>query len=191
MRKVLVILFLLISAQVTYAQETKSQNSAIDIAKNGTYFDGLLALGSLNLHYDGESSSWENNGGLFGFGMRLGTVRYWNKNSKPKIGLNIIYASATFMTGEEVFIQILPLNLGLSTIWKLSETKAMEVNINAGYTLNFAFLLMQHGFNINPEVKFRLTRTLLGIGYQFSKAVDSYNTVVTHQIVLSVGVLKK
>lgn len=179
-------LFLLSAVNMASAQESKSDVSEADVAKNDTYIEVLTAIGETYKRPHSKSAN------SFGLGFRFGNEWYQKKKSKYKLGFNVIWTSIIFgFHKDAAYVQFLPLNIGISNNWELSEKRAIELNLNAGFAIQFieAYQSSGNGFSINPEVKLHFNKTALGIAYQFVYSIHANNwgtfTSDSHLILLS------
>lgn len=164
--------------------QTKEEKPKDDpILKNGFFLEGLISYGRNKV----TEESYNDNTGLpyyqdvsygnIGIGLRLGSKWYFGGGEKWRPGLQVSWLRfATYIndfgdmpigliTGPKL---ISPLNVGMTNVFKFTESLGLEANITTGFTMD---LDLDNGYGraslaINPEVKFRYNRLAFGLDYQ-------------------------
>lgn len=146
-------------APVHVVQQPVSQNySATKFFKNGFYMDGYL----------GHASAGDFGG--VGVAFALGNKWYFGSSESHKMGFQVRWGRFGIYAGDDIFLQIAPVNIGFINLFKFSESSGMEANFNLGYSL---YVVgedgdLTGGMVFNPEVKYRYKKLSLGLDYLIS-----------------------
>lgn len=178
MKAITTLLFAITLSLITNAQE-EGYWSNNRIMKSGFFVDGNLGISKHTYSRDEPAYFNYDNGEMidagrnnysetgYGIGIVAGGKIYAGGNDQRRFGVNMFGRFNIHMVDEDFFytdVLFAPVNLGFTSIWKLSETSAVEANLNAGYGVQTN---IQYGgaLIINPEVKFRLKKSSFGLGY--------------------------
>ena len=143
------------------------------ILKSGFFINGILGGYSSPMdrvynthHYENGSlvatpTSQYDQGLAIGIGIQVGGTMYFGESDKYRAGINL-FGRFDFYAMDWIAPVLTPVNVGISNIWKISDTKAIEANLNFGYTIDFN---RPNAYSINPEIKLRLKKFTCGIGY--------------------------
>lgn len=175
------------------------------IMKSGYFVDGNLGVSNYTFSRDDQSyfdygnGQWVEEGrnkytmNGYGVGIVAGGKIYIGGNDQRRFGVNMFGRFNIHMMEEDfLYTDVLfaPVNLGFTSIWKISETSAVEANLNTGFG---AQTITHHGgaIIINPEVKFRLKKSSFGLGYTMHlpyKADHKITNVKIHSLNLIIGI---
>lgn len=140
-------------------QPPKNRNyNAPDFFRNGFYIDGYLGIASAG-----------DFGGV-GVAFALGNKWYFGSSESHKMGFQVRWGRFGVYIGDDIFLQIAPVNVGFINLFKFSESSGMEANFNLGYSL---YVVgedgdLTGGMVFNPEVKYRYKKLSMGLDYLIS-----------------------
>ena len=174
------------------------------IMKSGFFVDGNIGVTSMNYSFMDYTSTMTSTGEYIsgtqrvnytsygaGVGIVAGGKVYFGNDDQRRFGLNMFGRFNMHMIDGDFLDMgplMAPINLGFTSIWKLSETKAVEANLNFGYGIDMGGPI-GGGLLINPELKFRFKKSSFGLGYTYQKHSNSNGSGnVNHALNLIIGI---
>ena len=163
------------------------------IMKGGFFLDGNLGYMRMKSEryyaYEKQTYYYKNEG--LGVGVNIGQKIYFGQSETHRHGISISGGFDIYMNQLDFFdheFVLSPLNLGFTNIFKTSSTQAIEVNLNSGPVLSATQRRL--AIKINPEVRFRMKRLTLGLGYSYDLPITNsyYKVLSTHRVNLIIGI---
>jgi len=166
-------------------QSTVSNNykPEFNLFKNGLYMDAMAGV------------AFAMSGTGPGIGYRIGNKWYFGSSNDSRFGFQVRWAKVgLYLVNDYLAVHLAPVNVGAISLFKLSETTAIEANLTFGFNL-MMFTEDERtsfGFMTNPSIKFRYKKLAMGLDYSISSlggGETSNGYVTTTYSNVTVGIL--